>query len=206
MIYKILDLFFPPICEMCGKLGEGYICKSCYENIKSYLYKDNHGNNFYLLNYKDIVRDKIIDYKFNDKSYLCYMFSEIIIKNKKACDFIKSYDIIIPVPMHKKKKARRGYNQSELIAKIIGKKLKIPNSNSVLEKQINTPMQSMLGKNDRKKYIKNAYKVNNIEKIRNKKVLLADDVYTTGATINECRNVLKLAGAKNIGAIIIAKD
>ncbi len=201
-----LDFIFPPTCGICGKLHEGYICKTCYEQIQEYLYKNNSENIFYLLQYKDIVRDKMIDFKFNDKSYLYNMFCEILVKNKNACEFLKSYDIIIPVPIHKKRKKSRGYNQSELIARKISNDFNIPIYTDVLIKQKNNKMQSSLNKSDRIKNIQNVYKVKNEDKIKEKNVLILDDIYTTGLTTKECKRTLENAGAKQVGIMIIAKD
>ena len=204
-----LDFIFPPACGICGKIGEGYICKKCYKEIRIYLYHNSEmerNDIVYLLQYKDIIRKKMIDYKFNDKAYLHHMFYEILIKNKKACEFVKNYDIIIPVPIYGRKKAKRGYNQSELIARKIAKNFHIPINTKILLKTKNTPMQSSLGKNDRIKNVQNVYKVKYSEKIENKNVLLVDDIYTTGATVNECKRMLHLAGARKVGVMIIAKD
>ena len=204
-----LDFIFPQTCGICSKIGEGYICERCYKEIEKYLYHNENNKQddiFYLLKYKDIIRKKMIDYKFNDKSYLHHMFYEILIKNKKTCKFSKNYDIIIPVPIHKKKWRTRGYNQSELIARKMAKNFHIPINTKILLKTKNTPMQSSLGKDDRIKNIQKVYKVEYQEKIENKNVLLVDDIYTTGATVKECKRVLQLAGAKKVGIVIIAKD
>lgn len=206
LINYALDFIFPPKCGICDKIGEEYICEKCYKEIKPYLYQKIENNNFYLLQYKDIIRQKMIDYKFNDKSYLHNMFCEIFVKSEIGCEFLKSYDIIIPVPMYKRKKAKRGYNQSELIARDLSKYFKIPINTKAFIKQKNTPMQSSLGKEERIKNVQNVYKVQHVEKIINKNVLLVDDIYTTGATVNECKKILQLAGTKKVGTIIIAKD
>lgn len=206
LLDNILNLIFPPTCGICGKITEEHICKDCYKKLQPYLYFYRCEDIFYALKYKELIRSKIIDYKFNDKAYLYNMFCEILIRNKMACEFIKEYDIIIPVPMHKRKKARRGYNQTELVAKQLARKFDIPISTTILIKQKNTPMQSSLGREDRIKNVQNVYKIDYEEKITDKKVLLVDDIYTTGATVTECKKMLKLAGAKKVGAIIIAED
>lgn len=201
------EILFPQKCGMCSKIGEGYICNDCYNELEKYEFKKNYGDEkFHLLQYEGIVRDKIIEYKFNDKSYLYKLFYEILIKNKKACDFLTGYDIIIPVPIHRKRKISRGYNQSELIAKKLSYKFKIPIYTDVLKKQINTLPQSSLGKNDRIENVQNVYKVEKVQKIINKKVIIMDDIYTTGATANECKKILQSAGASKVGIITIAKD
>ena len=160
----------------------------------------------HILEYKDIVRKLIIQYKFNDKSYLYKTFVKIIISDKKAFDFIKSYDIIIPVPMHNKKKALRGYNQSELIAKELAKKAEIEIFTDVLKKVKNNKVQSSLNKEDRKNNVKDVYKLINKEKIYNKKVLIFDDIYTTGATIEACKKEILKANVKQFGILTLAKD
>lgn len=204
-----LDFIFPKACGICGKIGEEYICEKCYKEIKKYIYNNEEikqENIFYLLKYKDIIRKKIIDYKFNDKSYLYNMFYEILLKSKNACEFIKNYDIIIPVPIHKKKRKIRGYNQTELIARKIARQFDISINTKILLKIKNTPMQSSLGKEDRIKNVQNVYKITNTDKIIGKNVLLVDDIYTTGATIQECKKMLQLKDVKNVGTFIIAKD
>ena len=134
------------------------------------------------------------------------MFCEIILEDKKTCEFLKSYDIIIPVPVHRKRKRLRGYNQSELIAKELAKKLKLKVYTDVLVKINNNKVQSKLNKEERMKNVKNVYKIINKEKIKNKNIIILDDIYTTGATINECIKELEKTDANKIGVLILAKD
>ena len=152
------------------------------------------------------MRNLIIDYKFNDKPYLNELFAKIILKNEKICRKIKKYDIIVPVPIHKKRKNERGYNQSELIARKLAKNLNLELVNDSLIKQKNTLPQSTLSKKQREENAKQVYKIQNKPKIENKKVILLDDIYTTGATTKECSKVLKQNGAKEILVLTIAKD
>lgn len=160
----------------------------------------------YCFDYKSVVRKFILQYKFLDKSYLAEFFSYEILKNKKVYEMLKNYDIIVPVPMDKIKKLRRGYNQTELITNIISKKEIIETSNDVLEKVKMTKTQSTLEKRKRKNNVENSYIVKNIDKVKNKKVVLFDDIYTTGATTNEISKKLKEAGANKILVLVIAKD
>src|SRR5574344_2076428 len=114
---KILNLIYPPKCGICGKIGS-YLCKECFIKLEKYEIKNNEYDDIYFIyRYENIIRDLIIKYKFKDASYLYMTFSNSILKNKKICNFIKSYDIIIPVPLHKNRKIERGYNQAELIIK-----------------------------------------------------------------------------------------
>ena len=214
LLEKILEYIFLPSCGICNKLGEGYLCENCGKELEKYkleLVEDEkikgiQVEKIYLFKYLGIIRRKIIEYKFNDKPYLYKMFCKTIIENKKTCEFIKSYDIIIPVPIYKKRKKSRGYNQSELISREIAKKLNLQMFNNVLIKISNNEMQSKLNRKQRLKNVKNVYKIINKEKITNKDVIIFDDIYTTGSTINECISVLKKAKVNKIGVLILAKD
>ena len=119
---NILNLIFPIQCGMCGKLGR-YICDDCYNKLKNFEIKEQHENIFFVYQYEGIIRELIIKYKFNDKAYLYKTFAESLLKNKKLCNFVKCYDIITSVPLHKKRFNERGYNQSDLIAREFAKNL-----------------------------------------------------------------------------------
>lgn len=195
---------------MCEKISKSYLCSKCKIKLKKLLkintieYKDKYFNSItYLFKYEGSVRDKLLKYKFNDCSYLYNFFAEIIINN---CNLKSNYDIILPVPIHKKRKAKRGYNQSELIAKEIAKKLNIEYCNKSLIKSTNNVPQSTLTQYERQKNVLGIYEVINSQKIENKSILLIDDIYTTGSTVNECSRVLKQNGAKLIEVLTIAKD
>lgn len=206
---KALEYIFVPKCGICSKIGEGYLCENCAKQMKKYAIneiKHDKIDRMHIFKYKELIREIILQYKFNDKPYLYKTFCEFIVKNKKAFDFIKSYDIIIPVPMYKTKLRKRGYNQSELIARELAKKLKINIYKDVLVKIKDNQIQSSLNKVERENNIKNVYKLMNSSKIYNKKVLIFDDIYTTGATVKECAKVCGEANVSKLGILTIAKD
>lgn len=196
---------------ICGKIGE-YICKQCETKLKQYeinkyeIDKQNKDKKMFIYKYENELRKLLLDYKFNDKAYLYRMFANEIVKNEKICKFIKSYDIIIPVPVHWKRKLERGYNQTELIIKEISKQLKITYYKDILKKQKNIKPLSKMGASERKKNIKGVFYIKNNINIENKKVLVFDDIYTTGSTYREARNMLKKAGAKEVGMLSLARD
>ena len=233
ILEKILEYIFLPKCGICGKLGEGYLCKDCLEELKKYaiiekkiLYNSSNilnefekiENNLekveiiskiekmHIFRYEEKIRNLILQYKFNDKAYLYKTFCEFIVANKKVFDFIKKYDIIISVPIHKKRMKTRGYNQSELIAKELAKRTKLIFLKDILVKKINNKAQSTLNKKEREENVKNVYKLLNSGKIKNKDVLIFDDIYTTGATMNSCIKELENVGVKKIGILTLAKD
>lgn len=213
----VLNFFFPQTCGMCEKICNDVICSKCRKKLKEItfsnrkcflelngIYYDEH---MHLFKYNGIIKEKIRLYKFGEQGYLCDFFAKIIFLDKKTMNYIGKYDYIIPVPLHKYRKRERGYNQSELILNSLhqlDKNIKI--EKDILLKIKNIKAQSGLNELERKENIKNAFIVNNIEKIKNKKILIFDDVYTTGSTTNECARVLKEKGAIKVGILTIAKD
>ncbi len=109
------------------------------------------------------------------------------------------------MPIHKIRKKQRGYNQSALIAKDLAKNIEGLKYENVLKKTVNNKMQSSLSKKERIENVKNVYEVKAREIILNKRVILFDDIYTTGATANECKKVLKENGAKDVLILTLAK-
>ena len=226
-IDKVLNFLFPPVCGICLKKDKNWICDECLNKLNSELklkkiridknnsekiYKVIYKTNniikiFYLFEYKDLIRKKIIEFKFNDKSYLYKTFSNIILKNKKICKLLNSYDIIIPVPMFEKKKSKRGYNQTELISKEIAKRLDITFNNNILFKIKENKTQSLLNYHERKQNVINVYKINDSEmkNVSNKKIILFDDIYTTGFTVKECIKELEKLNPKKIDVLVLAK-
>ncbi len=160
----------------------------------------------YLYEYKGLVRKIILNYKFNSKAYYCNFFAKMLLNCKNVYRFFSFYDIIIPVPMENSKKLIRGYNQTELITDILCKKLSITNGKNYISKIRNTKVQSTLDYNGRKENIKNAFLVNNKNELYGKKVIIFDDICTTGSTVNEIAKILKNAGVNNILVIVLAKD
>ena len=211
-----MDVLFPQVCGICGKLSGNSLCKKCeillerqskfeiYENDSLENYFHEH---LYFFKYDGIIKQKIRQYKFKDKAYLYKLFAEIIYSNKKVMKYIRSYDYVIPIPLHKYRYRERGYNQAYLILKYLQKKdSKIKIKINILQKSKNIKPQSSLNKLERKDNIKNAYCIINSIEVKNKKILLFDDVFTTGSTTNECSRILKKSGAKKVGVLTIAKD
>lgn len=132
-------------------------------------------------------------------------FAKIILKNEKIYRIIQTYDIIGAVPIHKKRKNDRGYNQSELIAKEIARNIKEIRYENILKKVRNNNQQSLLKSYERKQNVSGVYEIQNKSIIENKKIILFDDIYTTGSTVNECSKILKTNNAKEILVLTLAK-
>ena len=214
LINHVINLIYPNVCGICDKISKEDLCKKCeiklneIAKFKIDKYKNkNFNKHIYIFRYEGNIKDRLINFKFNDKIYIYKAFVNFIIKNKKICRFLKNYDIIIPVPIHYKRRIKRGYNQSALIAKEIAKNdNSIEYIDNVLLKQKNNKPQSTKNKKDRQQNVIGAYYIKNEYKIYNKKILLLDDIYTTGSTVNECAKMLKEHGAAIVDVITIAKD
>ena len=203
------------MCGICGKLDKNSLCNKCKIRLeKNALNKiENYKNNssffdehIYLFQYDGEIRDTILKYKFNEKSYIYRTFLEFIKNNEKICAQIKKYDIIMPVPISKKRFSARGYNQSSLIAKNFANMLNLDYTEKVLIKFKDNKPQSEMKQDTRKSNVKGVYKVINKEKIYKKTVLIIDDIFTTGNTVDECAKVLKENDAECVGIFTLAKD
>lgn len=200
------------MCGVCGKPST-YLCKKCEKKLSSYLFfkKDEYiekyfTNHFYLFRYEGVIRNLILNYKFNEKPYLYKTLLSFLKKCEKEYLQIDFYDIIVPVPISKKRKLERGYNQSDLVAKELANFLNLNLESHILLKNKNNKVQSSLDKIEREENVKGVYILKKINNIIDKNVLLVDDIFTTGATLNECSKILKEAGASQVDVFTIAKD
>ena len=224
---SVLDLIYPPTCGICGKLSQEFLCKKCNKLLEQQAkfivqrheclgdeVEVNFEELLYVFKYEGIIRKMLLNYKFQDKSYLYKTFVNFLLKNKKVFEKITEYDIIVPVPISKKRKKERGYNQSLLIAKEISMQISYETNNNIKLELVNNCLiktkniieQSKLNKEDRQHNIQGVYTLKNGSILTNKSILLIDDIYTTGSTVNECCKIINEAKPNKIGVLTIAKD
>ncbi len=213
MLEFVLNFLFPPVCSICGKLNKNWLCSNCEKRVQRLekscvieIKNKNYEKLLYIFQYESLVRKLILRYKFSNQAYLNHFFANMIIKNEENCKLLQEYDLLIPVPMHHRKMQKRGYNQTELVANELSKILKIPTKSDILIKVVNTVTQSKLGGKARQSNIQHAFFVPKDGEVEGKKIILLDDIYTTGATSQECSRVLKEAGAEEILILVLAKD
>ncbi len=231
----ILNIIYPPICIMCRAdcYISNILCKECWGKIsfmtrpcckkcgtslnfsKNIMLCTNelciNEKHFYkysmsIIEYNDFAKQIIKKFKFQSifklrkllKSWLTYILDTVDYNN---------IDYIFPIPLHKSKLKIRGYNQSAIIAKMVSEITKIKYDPTILIKVKNTANQSGLTKNLREKNLKNSFYVNTRNKklINGKKILLVDDIITTGSTINECSKTLIQNGVTEVIVISIAR-
>ena len=218
----LLDLFFPKNCFGC-QMEETHLCEDCIStldilNFHQKFKTENLDDLYFALSYKNkslkyehrLIKKLIKRFKYSPfVKDLSQPLSSLIITHFKLCEnpisFIqeKGDFIIIPVPLSQKRLKWRGFNQAEEIAKNLSIYLNIPIFNNILIKNKETSFQSEISKEKRKRNLLNTFDCS--EGISDKRILLVDDIYTTGSTMEECSKILKKAGAKEVIGITIAR-
>lgn len=229
-----LDLLFPEegICFLCDKYDEDvkrdHICSDCRDKLifldentcptcGKPTYEGNTSNRcsycanktFYFskafssLEFTGILRKAIYRYKFESKSYMYKSFGELMLYALEK-ENVGDIDIIVPVPLHRSRKAERGYNQSELLGKYLSTRLGIPLDSKNLIRIKVTKIQNKLDRFQRQQNVKDAFKVKDNRVFKDRRILLVDDIFTTGSTVNECSRVLMENGATEVLVITIA--
>lgn len=218
-----LRFFFPPKCVCCGMLlpinNSMELCADCKDGLpmmQKFQHTNPGGNSiekvYCAFRYESGIRKAIHDLKFNDKpgnaaklidlSYL--QFERIFAGETSSFMSLPICDIIICIPMHPIRKRKRGYNQSELLADCLAKHMNMPVLKKVMVKSANTQAQSVLTKAGRFRNLIGAFSVKESSLIKGKKVLLVDDVMTTGNTLEQCGKALLEAGAIQVDAFVVA--
>ena len=184
-------------CDICGRtLYTGYMDTVCHDckTEKIYFIK-----NISAFEYKDNVKEAIRRMKFTAlEIWIARELGKILAKKVKEQYGDIRFDMIVPVPISQINYIKRKFNQATEIALPIRRAINVPVNDNVLKKIRHTKQQSSLGHKERKANVKGAYKVFHPDDICDKIILLIDDVYTTGSTINECAKTLKKAGAMSI--------
>ena len=203
--WKDIHFISDPKCVGCGfpfgdelgtdfsALGETY-CAACQKSPRHF------DRAVSALRYDDDSRVMILGFKHQDKTEYTRYFSKLLRHAGK--DFWHDADIIVPVPLHKNRLLSRRYNQSALLSKCLSGMVGIDHRPEALIRVKNTPPQQG-NLNKRSKNVKGAFKVSDHAKIKDKTVILIDDVYTTGATADNCAIALKKAGAKQVFLLTI---
>jgi len=217
-----MQIFLFQICPRCEKIiiESGRLCQSCRNQVSK-------NKDFFLdalvvsAKYKENNISKIIHtYKYNLVQDLYIPLGKIMIKALLDSNLPLS-DVIIPIPLHKRRIRWRGFNQASHLAIYVSKNLtpglEIPVLNDLLfRKNYTTPQMKIKKYAERKMNIRDAFDINpygtdnncaiQISRIKNKRILLVDDIATTGATLNECARILKSAGAKKVFGIVLARQ
>ena len=196
-----------PFCSPAKIVFDGKTCYSCRKNKKL-------TGLFCAASYQNFIIKKLIS-QFKYEPYvkeLAKPLAYLIIQHFQSLDYPSAFFkdrtgfIFVPVPLHKKRLKWRGFNQAEEIARHLSLCFKIPLISDVLLKTKETRPQMELTAEVRKENIKSAFVCQNKNLIKEKKILLVDDVFTTGSTMEECARVLKNSGAKEVWGVAVARE
>jgi ComF family protein len=228
MLKDILDLLFPPRCIACSKPGQEIICGECLRQInylkppicsvcgkpkdryfQGALCEDCSKNKpaFTLARsvalYEGVLKEAIHKFKFNCKKGLSDPLGRLIAEHLKGSDIpIRDIDIVIPIPLSRQRERERGYNQSMLLAEVVSREFQVKLDVTSLKKIKDIKPQFELARAERLVNIKGAFVSCEISNLN---VLVIDDIYTTGATVSEAVSALKVAGAKNVYVLTLAR-
>ena len=199
-----LSFIKEPVCCKCGRPLSDERNEYCKECKKNDCYKTLSFNvNRALLEHDEKTSKILYDFKYkNYRDNINFCVEEFYKRNYKL---IQSWnaEVIIPVPLHKKRLIKRGFNQAEIISKRLSELTNIPIDVNLLERNIETIPQKELDKKERKKNVENSFKI--CEKIvKYNHIILIDDIYTTGSTITACASTIKNAGIDNVYCITMS--
>ncbi len=219
---ELLKVLYPPVCPFCERrlfstgvcrecmprlpFIEGNRCMKCSKPVYAQeieycmdCAKTNHsyeeGRALFL--YNALVQQSIAGFKYKNRREFSASYSRLMIQEMGEIWRRWDCEAVIPVPIHAKKKQKRGFNQAELIAKDIGEYLCLPCDANILYRCINTMPQKEFSPAERRKNLEKAFKIKQ-NSVEYKKVLLIDDIYTTGSTVDACADVLRQAGVQKV--------
>ncbi len=209
MFHRLLSLLFPPRCVLCKAFltkEETDYCHNCRKNAPVFE-KSNFKLSFLagwtaVWYYKDMVRGSLLRYKFaGRRSYACAYGRSLGMKLQKQGP---EFDILTFVPTATLRKLHRGYDQSELLANAVGNELGVTPEKTLKKCRNNPPQSGIKDVAQRRANVLGVYQAVNPEQLQNKRILLLDDIITTGATASECARVLLTAGAKEVYCAAVA--
>lgn len=235
LLKALLDILFPPLCHCCKAFIPGHaeihICPDCREKIRTVtsplcpvcgLPHAREGGIDHLcgtcltkprpferaraaVGFDGPVQDLVHRFKYGKKAHLSRPLGLLASRFPENFRTDAAADLIVPVPLHDRRLRARGFNQSQLLGAVVAKEWGIPLSVDNLRRLRWTEPQTGLAAAERERNVRNAFGVARPEQFDGKRLLLVDDVYTTGSTVTECARALKRAGAREVSVLTVAR-
>jgi len=223
----LYSTFFPRKCTNCGKnldKTEQEVCKKCLNLLPETSFLNDQNNpvfqkfwgrvniefamSMYYFTKQSVLQHLLHQIKYKGRKELAYVLGKSIGQKLKSSDNFKSCDVIVPVPLHPAKEKKRGYNQSEWIAKGISEQMGVPIDTKLIQRHLNSKSQTRKNRKERWENVRSAFSIQNTKKPDYKHALLIDDVITTGATLEACAALLinELDLKVSITALAYASD
>lgn len=201
---RIWNLIFPPKCTLCGKVLERCetdLCHACRVDSpecagvhKNFSFLDSWVAVWY---YKGYIRESLLRYKFHRARHYAYTYGRLLAMRIQQ-EYPEGFDLLTWVPISRLRRFTRGYDQVELLAEAVGRELDMTPVSTLKKIRHNRPQSSIKGQAERRANVLGVYKAVCPQEIQGKRILLLDDIITTGATAGECARVLLTAGAKEV--------
>ncbi|MFH1406819.1 MAG: ComF family protein [Candidatus Omnitrophota bacterium] len=195
----------PPFCQKCGKEMYSFdknadvLCNECRD--ADYLFERAYS----VCRYEEPLKHCIHSFKYAGKKSLAAALSEMLIEFCKQHLDMRSLNLIVPVPLHPARQREREFNQAELLAKPLAETFGIEHGPKGLRRKTQGKAQSILNRELRLKNIVGAFEATQPDSLSGRSILLVDDVFTTGATVNECAKALRNARAKKVTVLTLAR-
>ena len=210
LYYLLVGVLFPPKCVLCRKLlrkDELDLCRECRETVPAYPFGKRKGqflDSFAAVwYYERNVRSSLLRFKFRGARHYAAAYGRLLAM-KLQSGYPEGFDVLTWVPVSSLRKLRRGYDQVELLAKVVGRELDMTPVPLLRKIRHNRPQSRIHGEAERRANVLGAYRVRNGADISGKRVLLLDDILTTGATAGEAARMLKTAGAGEVHCAAVA--
>ena len=206
----ILNLLFPPKCILCGRILEKQetdLCRSCRTDSVQCLGK--HKNFSFLDSWAAIwyygknIRESLLRFKFRRARHYAPVYGRMLAMRLLQL-YPEGFDILTWVPISNVRRLKRGYDQVELLAMAVGRELGMTPVSTLKKIRNNRPQSGIEGQAQRRANVLGAYRIANPQQVQGKRILLLDDIITTGATAGECARVLLTAGAKEVHCGVVA--
>jgi len=194
----------PPICSCCGFPfidygGSDHFCGECVSLPQYFSIARS------VVRYEASLRDAIHRFKYKGKIAVGETLGKLMAEYEYDSLSIEDYSLIVPVPLHPRRLRERGFNQSVVLAREIAEEHSISLDFTILKRIIYTEPQVSLDRKKRGSNVKGAFKITDGERVKGERVILTDDVYTTGSTVRECARVLIRSGAAEVAVLTLAR-
>jgi competence protein ComFC len=231
----LVGFIYPNVCQLCSSQratsADGFVCSSCWEDVRfikppfcrrcGLPFPGSLTTEFECSNCQDMklhfrsarsavkldgpVREVVRRYKYKRALWFEPFLADLLIREALPVLRQEKWDYIVPVPLHPAKKREREFNQAERLATFLSAAARIPMDTTLLKRITRTQTQTKLSRDQRAENMRNAFRMQERRKLNGERILLFDDVFTTGATTNACAEVLLAAGAGEIGVWTVAR-
>ncbi len=230
-----LALVYPPACQLCGEqrasAQEGFVCSSCWGKVRfihppfcqrcGLPYPGEFNAPFECANCRElelhfvsarsaakahgVILDAIHRYKYQRALWFEPFLADVFLRQAVPALRQEQWSLIVPVPLHATKKREREFNQAECLARHLSRATKIPLNQTWLRRVVPTRTQTLLTRQQRAANVRRAFTLRHDARLNGERIILVDDVFTTGATTNACAQVLRAAGAGEVCVWTVAR-